>query len=222
MNSILIIEDDHSLCSNMELILQMEGFDVRTAGDGLSGLTMVCEKRPDLILCDIMMPAMDGHILLEALKNEDMHADIPFIFVTALGDRADIRRGMSAGADDYLTKPFSAEELVAAVSGRLQRLEAIRLRSHKSAFQKEHAILLRQISAREREVLLLVGRGISSKVIADLLGISLRTVEVHRSNLMRKLDATNAAILARWAVIAEQMQGSPLHIINKLHPKNCR
>src|SRR6185369_1307924 len=98
MYSILIIEDDPSICCNMELILRMEGFDVRTAGDGQSGIAAVREKRPDLILCDIMMPEMDGHVLLETLKNDRDRADIPFIFVTALGERADVRRGMAAGA----------------------------------------------------------------------------------------------------------------------------
>lgn len=205
MYSILIIEDDSSICSNMELILQMEGFDVRTACDGASGIAKARENRPDLILCDIMMPEMDGHTLLEALKSESTLADISFIFVTALDDRADVRRGMAAGADDYLTKPFSADELVVAVTGRIHRLERIRLHSLKPAFQEEHAILRQQVSAREMEVLQLVGHGATSKEIAESLGISLRTVEAHRSNLMRKLDAGNAAILARWAVIAEQM-----------------
>lgn len=205
MYSILVIEDDPSICSNIELILQMEGFDVRTACDGQTGLAKIREKRPDLILCDILMPEMDGHTLLEILNGENALADIPFIFVTALSNRADVRRGMSAGADDYLTKPFSADELLAAVIGRLHRLETIRLHSAKSAFQMEHAVLSQQVSAREREVLHLVGNGATSKEIAERLGISIRTVEVHRSNLMRKLNATNVAILARWAVIAEQM-----------------
>lgn len=159
--------------------------------------------RPDLILCDILMPEMDGHTLLEVLNGEGTHADIPFVFVTAMGERADVRRGMSAGADDYLTKPFSADELLAAVIGRLYRLETMRLHRTKSAFQKEHAVLSQQISAREREVLQLVGHGTTSKEIAERLGISIRTVEVHRSHLMKKLDAANAASLSRWAVIAE-------------------
>jgi DNA-binding NarL/FixJ family response regulator len=205
MHSILIIEDDPSICSNMELILNMEGFDVRTAHDGVTGLARICELRPDLILCDIMMPEMCGHTLLGLLKNESDFAGIPFIFVTALGERADVRRGMSAGADDYLAKPFSADELVTAVTVRLHRLESMRQHSTKAAFKEEHTILSQRISAREREVLLQVGTGATSKEIAERLGISLRTVEVHRSNLMNKLGATNAAMLARWAVIAELM-----------------
>lgn len=205
MYSILIIEDDPFIRGNMELILQMEGFDVHTACDGRSGLASIHDKRPDLILCDILMPEMNGHTLLDILNNEGTHTDIPFIFVTAMGERADVRRGMSAGADDYLTKPFSADELLAAVIGRLYRLETIRLHSAKSAFQKEHSVLRQQISAREREVLKLVGQGATSKEIAERLGISIRTVEVHRSNLMKKLNAANAATLARWAGIAELM-----------------
>lgn len=205
MYSILIIEDDPSICSNMQLILQMEGFDVSTAPDGLSGLNMISEKRPDLILCDILMPEMDGHTLLDVLKNESTLADIPFIFVTALGERSDVRLGMSAGADDYLAKPFSAEDLVTAVTGRLLRFGALRRHSAKIAFKKEHDFLRQRVTARELEVLLLVGAGATSRDIAERFGISLRTVEVHRSSLMSKLDAANAAMLARWAVIAEQM-----------------
>ena len=205
MHTILIIEDDPSICSNMELILRMEGFEVRTAANGVAGLASISENRPDLVLCDILMPEMDGHMLLDALRNDGALSDTPFIFVTALGGRADVRCGMAAGADDYLAKPFSADELVSAVTGRLHRLEAIRLHSAKTALKKEHAFLLQRISARELEVLLLVGTGATSRNIAEHLGISLRTVEVHRSSLMNKLDVANAAMLARWAIIAEQM-----------------
>lgn len=204
MYSILIIEDDPFICINMELILQMEGFAVSTAGDGKSGFEMIRKNRPDLILCDIMMPEMDGRTLLDVLKNESTLSDIPFVFVTALGERTDVRRGMSAGADDYLPKPFSAEELISTVTGRLNRMEAIRLHNSKSAFLEERTVLRQRISAREREVLQLVGQGVTSKEISERLGISIRTVEVHRSSLMRKLDATNAVMLARWAIIAEQ------------------
>ena len=145
MHSILIIEDDPSIRSNMELILRMEGYDVRTAPDGVSGLGMMREKRPDLILCDVLMPEMDGHTLLDVVRNEGSLADIPFIFVTALSERAEVRRGMSAGADDYLAKPFSADDLVTAVTGRLHRLKTIRQHSAKNAFKKEHAILRERV-----------------------------------------------------------------------------
>jgi DNA-binding response OmpR family regulator len=134
MYSILIIEDDIANLRMMETILLMEGFAVSAASDGRSGLALLLQKRPDLILCDIMMPEMDGHSVLEVLKKDDAHANIPFIFVTAMGDRADMRRGMSAGADDYLSKPFSVVELLAAVTGRIRRHEMINTHYGTSAF----------------------------------------------------------------------------------------
>jgi DNA-binding NarL/FixJ family response regulator len=203
MYSILIIEDDPVYLSVIESFLTSEGFDVRTAPEGRSGLASLREKRPDLVLCDIMMPVMDGYAVMESLKRDDEFADTPFIFMSALGDRDDVRRGMSGGADDYLTKPFSTDELLAAVIGRLRRHIVIK-QHDKSVFKKELAILHEKITARELEVLRIVGQGVTSKEIARRLGVSLRTVEAHRTSLMNKLDAVNAASLARWAVIAEQ------------------
>jgi len=206
MASILIIEDDPSYCSSMELILQMEGFDVRIAEDGLAGIAFLRERRPDLILCDIMMPGMDGHSVLETLKGDDILAHIPFIFVTALGEREQVRSGMSAGADDYLIKPFSADELIAAVIGRLRRHETIKLHQAKLASYEELSFLRHKITKRELDVLLMVGQGATSKMIAEQIGVSPKTVESHRSNLMAKLGVTNAVGLARWADIAESIR----------------
>jgi len=205
MYSILIIEDDPSYRSTMQMFLQLEGFEVRTAADGESGIALLREQRPDLILCDILMPGMDGHCVLAALKSEISLANIPFVFVTAMAERTEIRRGMVAGADDYLSKPFTTEELLAAVTSRIHRIEVIC--SHRaSPFLEEQAILRTQVTKREREVLLMVGQGDKSRKIAERLGISMNTVEIHRANLMSKLDAPNAASLARWAVIVEQME----------------
>lgn len=202
MYSILIIEDDGPLCNNMKLILELEGFEVCISPDGQQGLARLREKHPDLVLCDIMMPEMDGHAVLEVMRQEEAFADTPFIFVTAMGDRTDVRRGMSAGADDYLPKPFAAEELVAAVTGCLNRRERLRKHFQKPVYQEEFATLHERTTEREREILQLVGRGSTSQEIAGQLGISLRTVHAHRTNLMNKLGADNAAMLSRWAVIA--------------------
>lgn len=205
MHAILIIEDDPSYRSMMEMVLQMEGFEVRSAPDGETGIASLRERHPDLILCDIMMPGLDGHAVLDALKSDKSLANIPFIFVTALAERCDVRRGMSEGADDYLPKPFSAEELLEAVSGRLRRHEMLNPQHRSSAFHEEKVMLRSKTTKREREILLLVGQGITSREIAERLGVSLRTIEVHRANLMNKLDATNAASLARWALISEML-----------------
>ena len=204
-NSILIIEDDSQLGSNMALILRMEGFEVRVAADGFSGLTLIRKKRPDLILCDILMPGMDGYAFHEAVHSLPHLARIPFLFVSALNEPAQVRKGMLAGADDYLTKPFSAEDLLAAVSARLQRFATLRSTPKARGATTEQVARLRQITRREREILLLVARGGTSREIAEGLFISTKTIEVHRARLMKKLGAANAASLAFWAALAEQV-----------------
>ncbi len=201
--SILIVEDDPLLCDNMALILQMEGYEIRTAPNGITALALITEKRPDLILCDILLPEMDGYCFLEEIKKNDTFSDIIFIFVSALGEKSDMRRGMHAGADDYLIKPFSSEDLLATVIGRLRKNEYIRRQPTNITASTEQEILISRITEREREVLMLVGKGATTKEIAEQLFISPKTVEGHRTNLMKKLEVVNAVGLARWAIIAE-------------------
>jgi len=209
--SILIVEDDPLLCDNMALILQMEGYEIRTAPDGIAALALITEKRPDLILCDILLPEMDGYCFLEEIKKNDTFSDIIFIFVSALGEKSDMRRGMYAGADDYLTKPFSSEDLLATVTGRLRKNEYIRRQPTNITASTEQEILMSRITQREREVLVLVGKGATTKEIAEQLFISPKTVEGHRTNLMKKLEVVNAVGLARWAIIAGNLkQRNPL------------
>lgn len=209
--SILIVEDDPQLGNNMALILNLEGFEVRLAPNGRIGLEMIKERPPDLILCDILMPEMDGHTFHAAIKQQPAWAGILFIFVSALNNQQHIRQGMLAGADDYLPKPFSAEELLVAVHVRLQRHRTLQARENGSAgsangLPTEKALLLRRISRREQEVLLLVAQGATTKEIGNLLCISHKTVEFHRAQLMKKLGATNAATLAHWASLLNQQQ----------------
>ena len=203
MYSSLIIENDESNRFYMESFLKKEGFDVRCVIDGQSGLDLIHKKRPDLILCDIMMPDTDGHTVLATVRKEREFADIPFIFVTGRVDRADVRQGMNEGADDYLPKPFTTDELLASVTSRICRHEVISAHQNRTSYQKERVLLLEKTTKREREILLLVGNGGTSKEIANQLSVSLKTVERHRENIMKKLNAPNAATLARWAIIAE-------------------
>lgn len=112
---ILIIEDQATMRRNVALMLQLEGHTALTAANGLEGLETARRERPDLILCDVMMPEMDGHAVLTAMRADAMVKDIPFIFLTAKGDRADVSEGLGLGADAYLTKPVSREELLGAV-----------------------------------------------------------------------------------------------------------
>jgi DNA-binding NarL/FixJ family response regulator len=202
--TILVVEDDPDLSGNVALILTMEGFDVLTAANGLEGLAAVHTLRPDLILCDILMPGIDGYVFHQKIKIDERLADIPFIFISALNNLDDLRRGMQAGADDYLCKPFSAEQLVAAVAARLERFAALITTPEKAAVTAEQLRRLQSVSQRELQVLLMVAKGKTSRQIADHFCISPKTVEGHRSHLMKKVNAVNAAALVHWAVLADR------------------
>jgi len=121
MTTILVIEDEDSLRAEILTILSLENFQVLGAENGQVGLSMTQEKKPDLILCDMMMPELDGLHVLTLLRQNPETATIPFIFLTACAGREDWRRGMESGADDYLMKPFSVEELISAVGTCLKQ-----------------------------------------------------------------------------------------------------
>lgn len=121
MPTILVIEDDSAIQEAIVDILELQGFQVLSAPDGVAGVATARTQRPDLILCDIMMPFLDGYGVLARLRQYPQTATIPFIFLTARTTPADFRQGMQLGADDYLAKPFRPAELVAAVNLRLQR-----------------------------------------------------------------------------------------------------
>lgn len=123
MKKILVIDDNEILRENIAEILQLANFKVFTAGDGKEGIRLALEKKPDLILCDIMMPEVDGYGVLHMIHNSDYLKHIPFIFLSGKADRDDFRKGMEMGADDYITKPFTATELLNAVEGRLKKLQ---------------------------------------------------------------------------------------------------
>lgn len=121
MKSILIIEDEPQIQMNLEQILELGGYQVFVAGDGQAGLDIAHEHHPNLIVSDIMMPRLDGYGVLAALRQDPIFATTPVILLTAKADRPDLRRGMELGADDYITKPFTPSELLAAVDSRLRK-----------------------------------------------------------------------------------------------------
>lgn len=118
---ILVVEDDPSIRANLARLLRIEGFAVDTAENGAEALQHLGEHKPDLVLSDVMMPIMDGHALLAAMRADSTMAQIPVILLTALADHAAMRQGMNLGSDDYLTKPFQRDELLAAIRTRLGR-----------------------------------------------------------------------------------------------------
>ena len=121
MIKILVIEDDASVLDNLEDILTLENFQVFTARNGREGVDMALRQLPDLVVCDVMMPEMDGYAVVKCLREEPATKTIPFIFLTAKAERLDYREGMESGADDYVTKPFRPQELINAIEVRLAR-----------------------------------------------------------------------------------------------------
>jgi two-component system, sensor histidine kinase and response regulator len=122
---VLVIEDEADVRSNIVEILGSGGFQSLDAGNGRAGLELARVHHPDLILCDIKMPDVDGYDVLQAIRHDPLTATIPFIFLTAKTDRAELRQGMNLGADDYLTKPFRRLELLETVSARIKKHEVL-------------------------------------------------------------------------------------------------
>ena len=115
MQTVLVIEDEAPLRANIARILSAEGYRVVAAADGDEGVRRVLEERPDLVICDILMPRLDGFGVLAALRSRPETAALPFIFLTASADKDDLARGLKSGANEYVTKPFKIAGLLAAV-----------------------------------------------------------------------------------------------------------
>ena len=126
MKKILLIEDDAVLRGNTAELLELLNYQVITAANGKIGVEKALNEHPDMVVCDIMMPELDGYDVLEALSNDAYTKYIPFIFLSAKTERQDVRKGMNLGADDYITKPFSEEELVSAIESRLAKVSILK------------------------------------------------------------------------------------------------
>ena len=126
MHTILLIEDNTEVRENTAEILELANYRVVTAENGKIGVEKALETMPDLIICDIMMPVLDGYGVLHLLNKNDALCNIPFIFLTAKAERADFRRGMEMGADDYITKPFTDIELLNAIERRIRKMDILK------------------------------------------------------------------------------------------------
>jgi DNA-binding response OmpR family regulator len=115
MTTILAIEDERAVRENLQEILELEGFDVLTAENGKIGLKMAIEQKPDLIICDVMMPELDGYGVITALRQNPIAIEIPFIFLSAKSTNEDRDKGLRLGANDYLTKPFTPKDICKAI-----------------------------------------------------------------------------------------------------------
>jgi CheY-like chemotaxis protein len=122
MASILIIEDEAPIRDNLRRLVQLEGYDVLEAENGQRGLDLIRTTLPDLILCDVMMPELDGFSLLKILRTDPRTAAVPFVFLTASAEKEDLEHGRALGADEYVTKPFNLLDLAALIRRRLGHL----------------------------------------------------------------------------------------------------
>lgn len=209
MKKILVIEDEAETRDNLVLMLEMEGFKSLAAPNGRVGVAVAKEELPDVILCDVSMPKLDGYGVLEALRADERTVSIPFIFLTAKGDKKDLRIGMNLGADDYLTKPASAEEVLTTVKARLERhnekeqaaMAKVELTPNFDSAKPLEALGL---TPREAEVLLWIAQGKSNGDIATILGCAENTVKVHTARIFEKLgiENRNAAALKAVEILA--------------------
>ena len=207
MARILVIDDDPRLRRQCVALLQAEGFATIEAGNGRDGVRLARDERPDLVICDVNMPGMNGHAALDTLRTDARTAGLPFIFLTANGDMADLRVGMNLGADDYLVKPVDPEQLLEAIEARLRRREAL---AAKSARPSEPAspqqLEALGLTPREAEVLFWVAQGKTNPEIGVITGVQLTTVKKHLESIYAKLGVENRTTAAALAL---ERLGSP-------------
>jgi DNA-binding NarL/FixJ family response regulator len=204
MKTVLLIEDNDEMRRNIATILEMENYAVQSFADGRSGLDAVRARAPDLILCDVMMPEMDGYEVLKALRQHRGTEAIPFIFLTAKGEKRDVREGMNLGADDYLAKPVTATDLLTTIEARLVRAQAKRSGDFRPDFSSAAPLQALGLTAREAEVLLWVAQGKANSDIATILSMTVHTVKKHLQNTFEKLgvETRNGATIRALEVLA--------------------
>jgi DNA-binding NarL/FixJ family response regulator len=202
---ILVIEDEPEMRRNLTTVLRLEKFQALPAENGRIGVELAKKKKPDLILCDVMMPELDGYGVITALRADPETVAVPFIFLTAKGEKPDIRVGMNLGADDYLTKPVAKADLLAAIRSRLERAIQQAVPEFKPNFQSakplEEGLGL---TPRVAEALLWLAQGKTNGEIATILGNSESTVKKHVLEIFEKLgvETRSAATLRALEVLS--------------------
>jgi len=199
---LLLIDDDPNLILLVKDYLEFRGYEVVTAENGREALEILELDIPDMIICDVMMPEMDGYTFVEQVRQTERTSWIPVLFLSAKGQSADRVKGLNKGADVYMVKPFEPEELVAQVESSLK--QTIRWKEHQakggengSRIQVPFDV---QLTPTELKVVQFVARGMANREIAEELNVSQRTVESHVSNMLGKTNLHNRTELARWAI----------------------
>jgi len=203
---LLLVDDDPNLILLVRDYLEFRGYDVITAENGKQALEALEQEQdnPDMIICDVMMPEMDGYTLVEQVRENPKTNLIPFLFLSAKGHSADRVKGLNKGADVYMVKPFEPEELVAQVESSLRH--ASRLLAQKPPGSISSEPIFQNVPAdvtltpTELKVVQFVSQGMANREIAEEMNVSQRTVESHVSNMLGKTGLHNRTELARWAM----------------------
>lgn len=189
MKKILVIEDDESYIDNIKILLEEEGYTVVTVSNGSEGIQHASKENPDLIICDIMLPDISGHSILEELRKRRKTKFVPFIFLTAKSSASDVRKGMNLGADDYITKPFLADDLLKTVETRLEKYNTLRKVLEQSKTSGDEKTKL----THDNYVLLPTGKNYEMVYVEDIVCITSEGVYTNvfikeeKKVLMRKL-----------------------------------
>lgn len=206
---ILVVDDEKMLRESICMLLDLYGYKAVGAENGVQAKKLLEEFKPDMILCDVKMPQMDGFEFLDSVRKGADGTELPFIFMSAKGEKEDIRKGMNLGADDYLTKPFMKDDLIKAIETRMARYHRL-----KSAFKtgneseglnlkfsrEEVSAKLKRLTKTESKVLRLVADGKTSRQIAEIMFVSFKTIENHRANIADKLEISGKLSLITFAV----------------------
>lgn len=199
---LLLIDDDPNLILLVKDYLEFRGYEVITAENGREALQILEQEIPDMIICDVMMPEMDGYTFVNNVRQDERISWIPVLFLSAKGQSQDRVKGLNTGADVYMVKPFEPEELVAQVEASLK--QAYR-RTQQTNNGSEIAPKIQvpfdvHLTQTELKVVQFVARGLANRDIAEELNVSQRTVESHVSNMLGKTGLHNRTELARWAI----------------------
>ncbi len=205
MKRVLIIEDEPHMRAHIVELLTMEGYSVAQAPNGRAGVDAAIQHQPDVILCDVTMPDMDGFTAITHIRNTPELNAVPFIFLTARGDARDVRTGMNLGADDYLPKPFTTQDLLAAIESRLHRVQKVQS-SGQPDFTSATPLEQLRLTPREAVVLLWMAQGKSNADIATIIDSTVGTVKKHAQHIFDKLGVDNrssAMIIARDVLLKQ-------------------
>lgn len=202
-NRLLLIDDDPNLVLLVKDFLELRGYSVITAQNGLDALKILEQEIPNLIICDVMMPEMDGYTFVEKVRQNPQTHWIPFLFLSAMGKIQDRVAGLTKGADVYMVKPFEPDELVAQIEASLNQASRMRQNQGLSALENAvsgHMHFDVDLTLKEQQVIKMLAKGVANREIAKNLGVSKRTVESHVSNMLGKTGLQNRTELARWAM----------------------